>query len=281
MRPRLHRIALPALACLLMAAISLAGAQPTEPFDYGNFDAPTVIDNPWLTLTPGHQLVLEGNTVEDGESIPHQIVFTVTDLVKVIDGVDSVVVYVTDLADDELVEAELAFFAQDNDGVVWHMGEYPEEYEDGEIVEAPAWIAGYEDALAGIMMPADPQLGTPDYAQGWGPAVEWTDRGQIHEMGLEVCVPADCYQDVLVVREFAAEEAEGAAQLKYYAQGVGNVKVGFLGEDATQEELELAEHNQLDADELAEIRAIALALEVSAYQTSPDLYGLTAPAEVR
>jgi hypothetical protein len=281
MKSDLHRIVVSMFTLLLIASISLAGAQPTEPFDYGNFDDPTVVDNPWLTLSPGHQLVLEGNTVEDGESIPHQIVFTVTDLVKVIDGIESVVVYVTDLADDELVEAELAFFAQDNDGVVWHMGEYPEEYEDGEIVEAPAWIAGYEDALAGVMMPAEPQLGTPDYAQGWGPAVEWTDRGQIHEMGLEVCVPTDCYQEVLVVREYAEEEEESAAQLKYYAQGVGNIKVGFLGEDATQEELELAEHNQLDADELAEIRAIALALEASAYETSPELYGLTAPAEVR
>ena len=281
MKLTLHRIVLPALAWLLVSSISVAVAQPTEPFDYDNFDTPTIIDNPWLTLTPGHQLILEGTTVEDGESIPHQIVFTVTDLVKVIDGIDSVVVYITDLADDELVEAELAFFAQDNDGVVWHMGEYPEEYEDGEIVKAPAWIAGYADALAGVMMHADPQLGTPDYAQGWGPAVEWTDRGQIHEAGLEVCVPVGCYQNVLVVREFAEEEAEGAAQLKYFAQGIGNIKVGFLGEDATQEELELRGQNQLDADGLAEIRAIALALEASAYETSPELYGLTAPAEVR
>ena len=44
MRLKLYRIVLPALAWLLASSISAAAAQPTEPFDYGNFDAPTVID---------------------------------------------------------------------------------------------------------------------------------------------------------------------------------------------------------------------------------------------
>jgi hypothetical protein len=27
---------------------------------------------------------------------------------------------------------------------VWHLGEYPEEYENGKFVKAPAWLAGFE-----------------------------------------------------------------------------------------------------------------------------------------
>lgn len=249
-----------------------------EEFDYGNFDNPTVIDNKWFPLQPGTHYVYEGTTNEDGEMIPHRIEYTVTDLTKEIDGVSTVVVWIGDYADDELVEAELAFYAQDNDGTVWFLGEYPEEYEDGELVDAPSWIAGLEDAKAGISMHAEPQPDTPSYAQGWGPAVEWTDRGQVHEVGAETCVPVDCYQDVLVIRETSLEEPD-AWQLKYYAPGVGGVQVGWLGEEDLQEELVLTELVQLDADALAEVRAVALELEESAYENSEELYGQTSPAK--
>jgi hypothetical protein len=249
-----------------------------EDFDPDNFDRSTNIDNEWLPLQPGTQWVYEGVTVEDNESIPHRIVFTVTDLTKEIAGVQTVVAWIADYSDDELVEAEIAFYAQDNDGSVWYLGEHPEEYEDGEFVEAPTWLAGVEDARAGIKMKAEPQMGTPSYFQGWAPAVEWTDYGQVDQMGQETCVPVDCYQDVLVIAESSLEE-EDAYQLKYYAPGVGNVRVGWRGADATQEELELVELVQLSPEALAEVRAEALALEKHAYEVSQDVYGQTPPAE--
>ena len=249
-----------------------------EEFDYDNFDQPTNIDNQWLPLQPGNQWVLEGSTDEDGERIPHRIVFTVTDLTKEIDGVPTVVAFIEDYADDELVEAEIAFYAQDNDGNVWYLGEYPEEYEDGEFVDAPAWIAGLEDAQAGIKMKAEPRLGTPSYSQGWAPEVEWTDRGQVYKMGQQTCVPADCYGNVLVIDEFNQEEP-GAIQLKYYARGIGQVRIGWRGDDTQQETMELVEFVNLDPQDLAEARVAALKLEERAYETSPDVYGQTPPSE--
>jgi uncharacterized protein YbaA (DUF1428 family) len=252
--------------------------QDLEDLNPDNFDDPTNIDNEWLPLQPGNQWVYEGVTVEDGEEIPHRIVFTVTDLTKEIDGVRTVVAWILDYSEDQLVEAELAFYAQDNDGNVWYLGEYPEEYEDGEFLDAPAWIAGVEDARAGIKMQAEPQTGTPSYSQGWAPAVEWTDRGQVYQMGQQTCVPVDCYEDVLVTDEFNQEEP-GAFQLKYYARGVGNVRVGWRGDDPSQETLELVEFVQLDPEALAEARAAALALEEHAYEVSEDVYGTTQPAE--
>jgi len=249
-----------------------------EDFDPSNFERSTNIDNEWLPLQPGTQWVFEGFTVEDDESIPHRIEFTVTDLTKEIEGVPTVVVWVVDYSDDEVVEQEIAFYAQDNDGNVWYFGEHPEEYEDGEFVEAPTWIAGLEDARAGIKMKADPQPGTPSYFQGWAPAVEWTDYGQVDQMGQETCVPVDCYEEVLVIAESSLEE-EDAYQLKYYARGVGNVQVGWRGEDATQEELELVEYVQLSPEALAEVRAESLEMEEHAYEVSEDVYGQTPPAE--
>jgi len=249
-----------------------------ENFDNSNFDDPTNINNEWFLLQPGMQFVYEGATVEDGESIPHRLEFTVTDLTKEIDGVRTVVAWILDYSDGELVEKEVSFYAQDNDGNVWYLGEHPEEYEDGEFVAAPTWIHGIEDARAGISMTADPQLEDPSYSQGWGPAVDFRDRGQVSEMGQETCVPVDCYEDVLVVEEFTLEEPN-AFQLKYYARGVGHVRVGWKGEDAQQEELELVEFTQLDAAALAEVRAAALELEQHAYEISKDVYGSTPPAE--
>jgi uncharacterized protein YbaA (DUF1428 family) len=249
-----------------------------EEFDYDNFDRPTHIDNQWLPMQPGNHWVFEGSTDEDGERIPHRIEFTVTGLTKEIDGVPTVVAWIEDYADDELVEAEIAFYAQDDDGNVWYLGEYPEEYEDGEFDDAPAWIAGLEDAQAGIKMMAQPRLGTASYSQGWAPVVEWTDRGQVYKMGQQACVPADCYDDVLVLDEFNEEEP-GAIQLKYYARGTGNVRVGWRGEDAQQETLELVELVELDPVALAQANAAALELEARAYEISPDVYGQTPPSE--
>ena len=258
--------------------ISVSARPEFEAFDRNNFDNSTSIDNEWLPLQPGSQWVFEGVSIEDGESIPHRIEFTVTDLTKEIDGVRTVVAWVVDYSDGQVVEKELAFYAQDDDGNVWYLGEYPEEYEDGQFVAAPTWIADVEGARAGIKMKAEPQVGTPTYFQGWGPTVGWTDYAQVDQVGQETCVPVDCYQDVLVIAESSLEEVD-VFQLKYYARDVGEVRVGWRGEAASQEELELVEFVQLSPEALAEIRAEVLALEERAYEISRDVYGHTLPAE--
>ena len=249
-----------------------------EDFDPSNFDQPTQIDNPWFPLQPGTQFVYEGFTEEGGRRIPHSIIFSVTDLTKEIAGVRTVVAWVVDYSDDELVEAELAFYAQDNEGNVWFLGEYPEVYERGKLVEAPAWITGFKGARAGVAMKIEPQVGLPSYSQGWGPAVDWTDRGQVVQMGHQTCVPFECYEDVLVTEEFSQSEPE-AFQIKYYAPGLGNVRVGWRGADATKEELELVDLIQLDEQAIAEVRAAALDLEEHAYEISKEVYDQTLPAE--
>jgi uncharacterized membrane protein YkoI len=270
---------IPVTAVLPAAAGASEGPERTfEEFDAKDFLRPTYIDNKWLSLKPGRQWVSEGSTTEDGETQSHRIEFTVTDLTKEIDGVRTVVAWVVDYADGEAVEKELAFYAQDKSGNVWLLGEYPQEYEDGEFLEAPTWISGLDDAKAGIKIKADPKPGDRAHFQGWGPSVEWTDFGKPEKLIDKVCVEAGCYENVLVVAESSLDE-EGAFQLKHYAPGVGVVKVGWRGDDATQEELELVQVTQLDAAALAAIRAEALAMEVHAFQVSDDVYAHTEPIE--
>jgi len=242
------------------------------------FDDPTNIDNKYFPMTPGTQSVFEGITEEGGREIPHSIVFTVTDLTKEIAGIQTVVAWIVDYSDGVLVEAEIAFYAQDNDGNVWFMGEHPEVYENGKMVEAPTWIPGIRGAEAGITMKANPKLDEPSYAQGWGPAVNWTDRGHVVGMGEEVCVLVDCYEDVLVIEEYNQSEPD-AIQVKSYAPDVGNVYVTWRGEDASHEVLELVERVQLSPEALADVRASAFALEAHAYEISKEVYDQTSPSE--
>jgi hypothetical protein len=206
-------------------------------------------------------------------------VFSVTDLTKVIGGVRAVVALEKDYSANTLVEAEIVFFAQDNDGTVWQLGQYPEEYESGKIVGAPAWIHGIQDARAGITMKAEPRLGTPSYSQGWGPAVKYTDRGTVSQVGQKTCVPLDCFENVLVIKETSEEEPD-AQQDKYHALDVGVVRVGWGGEgEKTQEILELVKVAQLGAQALAVVRAEAQKLDKRSYRIRKKVFVHTPPAE--
>jgi len=147
--------------------LSTVGAKD---FDPTNFDHSTTVDNKWFPLEAGAYSVFEGSALDDdGERITRRVLTTVTDLSKEINGVNTMIVWERDYSDGKLVEAELAFFAQDNYGNVWHMGEYPEEYENGEFEKAPGWLASSKGATAGIAMRAEPRLGTPSYAQEYAP----------------------------------------------------------------------------------------------------------------
>jgi hypothetical protein len=249
-----------------------------EDFNASNFDQSATIDNPWLPLTPGTQLIYEGDTEDNGVMVPHRLVITVTDLTKVIDGVRSVMTWDQDFKAGQMVESELAFFAQDKNGNVWRMGEHPEEYQDGQYVEAPTWFAGVKSSVAGIEMLGNPQVGTPSYSQGWAPSVEFTDRGQVSQVGQQVCVPAACYSDVLVIDETSRAEP-GAHQLKLFARGVGNIKADWRGADKTQEILELTQVVHISPEQMAGVHTSTLEEEKHAYQVSKEVYGQTPPAE--
>jgi hypothetical protein len=271
-------------ASLLFA---LAGAAPlatpvcvaADAQQGGTFSHPFTIDNQWFPLGPGHQFILEGRANRGHGRLRHRVVFTVTDLTKVIDGVSTLVLWDRDYNAGTLEEAEITFHAQDDEGNVWNFGEYPEEYEHGKLTGAPdTWLAGTARARAGIIMLARPRPGTPSYLQGWAPAIEFADRARVYGTQRRDCVPLGCYGNVLVTDEWNPAEP-GAHQRKYYAPGVGNVRVGAAGEDSERETLVLVKVRHLSSGAMATVRAQALKLDRRAYRTRPDLYSHTRPAE--
>jgi hypothetical protein len=92
------------------------------------------------------------------------------------------------------------------------------------------------------------------------------------------CVPVDCYEEVLVIEEFERNKP-GAYQLKYYAPGVGDIRVGWRGPAEEEKEgLDLVKDVCLSPQGLVKARAAALELEKHAYELK-DYYRKTQPAK--
>jgi hypothetical protein len=89
-------------------------------------------------------------------------------------------------------------FAQDDEGNVWNLGEYPEVQEDGSFLGAPhTWIDGVRDAEGGIHMLDRPDVGN-SYLQGYAPDIEFLDCATVFDEALSTCVPLRCFEDVLL-----------------------------------------------------------------------------------
>ena len=250
-------------------------------FDAANFSDSTKVDNRFLPLEPGMQFTYEGRSNRGGGRLPHRVVFTVTDLTKEIDGVRSVVLWDRDINNGKQLEGELAFWAQDDDGNVWLMGEYPEEYDDeGNFEAAPdTWFSGIDRARAGIMMRGDPQVGTPRHRQGYAPTIGFADVAFVKATGQRACVPTGCYDDVLVTDETNPEEPTDGHQLKYYAPEIGNIQAAPGKGGKEREILELTKFTRLSPGALEFARNEALELEKRAYVKRKDVYGKTPPSQ--
>src|SRR5918999_572538 len=282
---------LPAAVLLLLgagaaaAAAAPAGAQTVTPpcpravdFAQAEFPPNPVIDNTWLPLRPGTRLTLEGRANRGGGPLPHTVSFTTTDITKVINGVNTLVVWDVDINEGELAETELAFFAQDTNGNVWNLGEYPEEYDGGDFVGAPStWISGLDDAEGGIHMVAQPSVGQT-WLQGWVPSIEFLDCARVFTIRHEVCVPFKCYSPYLRTNERSPLDPAGGIQTKYHAKGVGIVQVGAV-DDPEGETLVLTDVAQLGPQAMMDARVAAMALDERGYFTS-NVYARTARAQL-
>ena len=245
----------------------------------GRFPRPAVVDNRMFPLVPGTRFSYRGTIVEGGSTTPHTVVFTVTDLAKVIAGVRTVVALDQDFLQGELQEQELAFFAQDAAGNVWNFGEYPEEYENGRLTGAPdTWITGTAGAHGGRHMLARPAVGA-QYAEGRVPAIEFYDLSRIVSTSQVTCLPSGCLRHVLKVDEWSPNDPASGHQIKYYAPGVGLVRVGARGGDS-REYLRLAAVSHLGKTAMAQVRAAALRMDRRAYHISK-VYRVTPRATQR
>jgi len=249
------------------------------PFRTAKFSNPLRINNQWAPLIPGTQYVLQGVANRGGGPLPHEVVFTVTDVIKDINGIPCLTLWDRDFNQGQLAEAELAFFAQDDMGTIWAMGEYPEQYDatTGEFQGAPdTWIAGIDGTEPGNWMLGDLRAGKTYYSQGFSAPIEFLDCGTVLQTRLNDCVPVGCFNDVMLVDEYGPYDLAGGHQRKYYAKGVGNIRIAAVN-DPEGETLVMTHRKMLDPTEFAAARQAVLDLDARGFQFN-EVYARTTPA---
>ena len=176
------------------------------------------IDNPYWPLARGSHWVY---SEDDREGNVNRVEVTVLDETKEIVGIQATVVHDVVSLDGEIFEDTFDWYAQDAFGNVWYMGEDTKELENGKVTSTEgSWEAGVDGAQAGVIMPADPQVGMA-YRQEWytGHA---EDTAEVVSLDESVTVPAGAYTNLLKTREHTALEPD-VVEEKLYANGVGEV----------------------------------------------------------
>ena len=155
---------------------------------------------------------------EDTEEI--QLIITVLNETKEVDGVQTRVVEEREKEGGELVEVSKNYFAmcKPTNNVIY-FGEDADMYEDGEIVSHEgAWLAGVNNAKPGMIMPGKAEVGLK-YYQEIEPGVA-EDRAEIVGLNEMLNTPAGKFEQVLKTEETnALERVE--REYKFYAPGIG------------------------------------------------------------
>ena len=188
-------------------------------FDLENCDFASTGKNSYFILEPGYQVVLEGE--EDGERL--QLVMTVLNETKVVDGIETRVVEEKETEGGNLVEVSRNYFAickPTNNAI--YFGEDVDMYENGEIVSHEgAWLAGQNGAKAGMIMPDKVEVGLK-YYQEIAPGVA-EDRAEIVSVNDTLDTPAGTFEQVLKTEETNPLKP-GEKEFKFYALGIGLIQ---------------------------------------------------------
>lgn len=172
--------------------------------------------NPYFILEPGYVLHLEG--LDDGKK--GELVISVLDETKTIDGVETRVVEERESRDGKLVEVSRNFFAISKaTSNVYYFGEESFSYKTGKPVKAgDSWMSGVDGATYGLAMHGKPAVGMKFY-QEQAPKVAM-DRAEITSLSENAVVPAKKFERCLKVEETTPLEP-GEKEYKLYAEGVG------------------------------------------------------------
>lgn len=201
-------------ASSLDSTFSTAAKSPPDAVDPEDFV--TDVTNTYFPLVPGTKFFYEGAK----EGVPTTGEMFVMHETKPIQGVECTQVQDLAFENSVLAERTLDWYAQDEEGNVWYFGEATEELDSaGNVVSTEgSWEAGVDGASPGIIMLAEPKAGKR-YSQEVAPEVAM-DMAQVRRLDESLCVPFDCYEEVLVTKEWNVLD-KGPVDQKSYAQGVG------------------------------------------------------------
>lgn len=210
------------LGILAIAGIAAGAATHASTAATGQGDLPSPdsfvsrVDNPWFPLVPGTVSVYRG--AKDGKAA--RDVFTVGRETKVIEGVRATVIDDRLYLRGRLAERTTDWYAQDEEGNVWYLGEKTATLDAAGKVESTdgSWQAGVDGARAGIYMPAHPKVGQTGRQELYKGHAE--DRYEILSLSAHVHTPAASSRHALRTRETTPLEP-GVVDEKIYVRGIG------------------------------------------------------------
>jgi hypothetical protein len=177
--------------------------------DLEDCDFTSTGENSYFILKPGHQVILEGEE-EDGDKL--QVIMTVLDETKVVDGVETRVV--------EVSRNYFAICKPSNNAI--YFGEDVDIYEDGKIVSHEgAWLAGQNGAKAGMIMPGRVEVGLK-YYQEIAPGVA-EDRAEIVSVNEVLATSVGNFEQVLKTEETNPLKPD-EKEYKFYVPRIGLIQ---------------------------------------------------------
>jgi hypothetical protein len=223
-------------AFALMLPQSAQAREISIPFNPANFSNPLTINNQFLPLVPGTIMIYRSDTPDGCEQNRVEVT---NDKKKVAAGVtarpvhDQVFAGATCTGPLTLVEDTFDWYAQDNDGNVWYLGEDSKDCDaNGCTQNDGSWEAGADVAnsgtlgVAGIIMLAHPRKGDEYQQEFYEDHAE--DIAAVQAIDIDVTLSRpDAHQPgifhhCLNTKERSTLESGSVAQ-KYYCPGIGQV----------------------------------------------------------
>jgi hypothetical protein len=189
------------------------------------FSHPREIDNTYLPLAKLKQDIIEGS--EDGKRtrVERTLKPEVHKTFKVAgQTVESLCMEDRIFVNGVIEEVALDYFAQDDAGTVYYLGEDVDEYDEhGKLAKHnppdDAWLTGKDTIVPGIIIPAHPKVGNKFKSEDVSDTVDESD--EVVAVDETTTVPAGTFAHCVKIEEHPAGEG---AEFKWYAPGVGVVR---------------------------------------------------------
>lgn len=212
-------------AMIAFAGVAQAVKSPPD-VDPANFTCSNA-SNPLFPLVPGTTWTYQG----EEEGVPASNIVEVTCGTLLIDGVTTTVVHDRAFENGVLVEDTFDYFATDCDGNVWYFGEDTTSIPSGST--EGSWRAGVNDADAGFIMLASPEVGDR-YFQEFAPPKVAIDQAKVIDLDGSTCTLFTGCVDGLLVTKETSQLDPGVVENKYYLSGIGFIRADTVkGGDET------------------------------------------------
>ena len=231
---------IPALvpALVVSLAIPFGAARAEVPGGPPTFSNPLVIDSPFFPFQPGGMKVYSGS--DRGTKAEVLDLYLTGTRTFRWNGQDVQTRILREEAYEfgELVERSDNYFAQADDGTAYYWGEVVDNYEGGVIVDhGGSWLVGGPTLPSdppetgnapdpALFMLANPELGDVFKPEDLFPIVDET--AEVVNVDVDVITLAGKFDDAIAVEE--SSRLTPSTELKWYAPGVGVVKIRARGE---------------------------------------------------